>query len=163
MPADTIDLLSDTELDSYQRMGEKIAASLNGSVKSALETGRLIRADWRSCCDAVAAGNTPTAHARRGGFEARVESALPLFRRLAAKVDRAVPLLPHEIKGVAELSSLIDWLERFNDKVLKAWTGPEALEELAGEHYPLSSADLDVLAARYPAPVAWYEEEGKPF
>jgi hypothetical protein len=163
MPAATLSLVTDADLDAYESMGEQLAARLNESVRAAIEASRGIRAAWRSCCDAVGAGRTAEAHARRGEIEQSLRASLPVLRQISSQAERVAPRLPQEINGVDDLRALIGWLERFKDKVLAAWTGPDALEELAGEHYPLTSAELDVIAERYPAPAAWYEQEGKPF
>ncbi len=159
----TITLLDDAELDSHEKRAEELAARLNEAVNNANETIRSIRADWRGCCDSVAAGNSEEVQKKQADFEKVVMIRLPRLRLLAAQVDRAIHLLPHEIEKANEFTCLLEWLERFHDKVLRVWTGSDALEELVGEHYPLSSDELDAIGARHPAPAAWYEEDSKPF
>jgi hypothetical protein len=163
MTETAISVLDDAELDAHERRAEEMAIKLNTSVNGAIDTVRLIRAEWRACCDCVASGRTEDAHAKRADFEKVVVLQLPRLRHLSSQVDRAAGVLPHEIKKAAELSSLLEWLEQFHDMVLTVWTGPDVLEQLAGEHYPLSSAELDAIGARNPAPAAWYEEDSKPF
>jgi hypothetical protein len=163
MPEATISLLDDAELDFHEKRAAEMAARLNTSVEQALEAIRSMRAEWRACCDLVAAGRPEDAHAKRSGFEKEVLLLLAQVRHVAAQAERAANLLPQEIRGTDELHALLAWLERFHNTVLRGWLGPEALEELAGEYYPLSSAELDAIGARHPAPVAWYEEDSKPF
>jgi hypothetical protein len=121
-----------------------------------------VRKLWRSVCDEVAASRTPFAHDLRTTLAQATANSLRTSREVIPLLDRVTKLTAHELSGVKEMQEVVAWVEKFDKVVLPAWTGPDELEELAGEHYPLSSAELDVIGAKHPAPTVWAEQEGNP-
>jgi hypothetical protein len=50
-------------------------------------------------------------------------------------------------------------MERLKARVFDQWRTPEDLEKLAVEHYPLSQARLQQIAATHAPPPEWYQGE----
>jgi hypothetical protein len=151
------------QLSANEQQRDLLLAHCADVTALAAQLGATVRRQWRSCCDEVAAGRTEVAHALRAALAGSTADTLALLERFRSLVVRTTASSGREVAGAKDLAGVIAWLERFRDVVLATWTSPEALEELAGEHYPLSSEELDAIGARHPAPAAWYEQEGKPF
>ncbi len=151
------------QVSASERQRDLLLEQCSDITALAVRRGLWVRQQWRACCDEVAAGRTTVAHGTRLALAQEVADTLQFLHRIRPLVARTAALSGQEVRGAREMAGVIAWLERFRDVVLPAWTSPEALEELVGEHYPLSSEELDAAGARYPAPAAWYEEDSKPF
>jgi hypothetical protein len=114
---------------------------------------------WQRMVLAVAKGQTEQMQAGR----ARLLSALE--KRLGELKDTHVLAVWLRELGSAEIPDPdmllpeVAGLERLKANVFDRWQSAEDLERLAVEHYPLTQAQLEQVAARHPPPPEWYEGE----
>lgn len=113
---------------------------------------------WRKIIINVAKGKTAEMQAERTGVLNDFETRLDILKKGHAS-------LTSQYKGGWTdldpdfLLSEIATMERLKARVLDRWQSTEDLERLAVEHYPLSQAQLEQIAATQAPPASWYEGE----
>jgi hypothetical protein len=151
------------EIAVTEKLHKLLLGKASAAVAATAEDTKQLKALWKAVCDEVAAGRISAAHGIRGELASRVSQHTHHGQELLRLLDNVKELTGEPVPHADEWRRAFAWVERFEKVVLPAWTGPDELEELVGEHYPLSSAELDAIGAKHPAPAAWYEQDGKPF
>jgi hypothetical protein len=118
---------------------------------------------WQQIILEVAAGRTAEMQALRQRLLAAFQKHLDLLKRTSAfatelrKWHREESLPDPDV-----LQRDLAGLERLRINVFDHWQTAEDLEALALEHYPLSSAQLERVAATHAPPAEWYAPQSPP-
>jgi hypothetical protein len=134
-----------------------------GLVSLVLESAEKCSAAWPVCVKAVAAGETGRIHALRDVLYTGLLHRLEALRHATRLAGMAAALEGREVSGADRLSAATADLERLRVRVFERWRTAEDLEDLVAADYPLSGAQLEALAAKYPPPPSWYQEEDMTF
>lgn len=119
---------------------------------------------WLQIVMNVAKGQTAEMHASRPRLLSHFEKRLYILKQDYALLTRHHKEGQTEIPDADFLLPEIAGMERLKARVFDRWHTAEDLEKLAVEHYPLSQARLQQIAATHaPPPASWYADESKPF
>jgi hypothetical protein len=114
---------------------------------------------WRRITMEVARGQTSEIQAIRPRLLGAFEKRLRLLRETHALAAGLSTLGRTDVPSPEILAPEIAGMERLKAGVFDRWQTAEDLEELAARDYPLSTADLERIAAAHAPPAAWYEGE----
>ncbi len=138
--------------------GTWLASQSQQLVSRALDEPHRLTQMWEQLCElAYIAGAgilQPYRPAIEQSYQFKREN-LALAVKLVSRVKNAVGI---DLVGADRLPAAAEAIERFRAAVLDKWASLEDLEELLVESFPLSSADLKIVAAKSPPPQSWYDE-----
>lgn len=114
---------------------------------------------WKSIIVDVAKGRTAEIQAARPRLLGCFETRLTQLKRTQVLAICLSALNKKNPPDTNALMAEIERMERLKARVFDHWRSADDLERLAVEHYPLSQAQLEQIAATHPPPAEWYEGE----
>jgi hypothetical protein len=136
-------------------LGHQLSRVVEGMKGSA----RLFEKIWREVVLEVARGQTSEIQALRPRLLGAFEKRLRLLRETHALAAGLSTLGRTDVPSPEVLAPEIAGMERLKAGLFDRWQTAEDLEDLAARDYPLSTADLERIAATHAPPAAWYEGE----
>jgi hypothetical protein len=126
-----------------------------------LEHARQVSDSWaRVCRQAIQSGNAEQLHATRDDYRTFLLAHLKILDGWLVLLNR----FPQEYPpGFAQdFASIREQLQKHHDSLFPRWQTLEDLEAILLERVSLPNDQLKELAAKYPPPQAWYDEDNSP-
>ena len=131
-------------------------------LRTAEEPARLWEV-WSRLCELAVVGGLDVLAPRREQLASSLALKEDMVRRgldLAGRLER---LLGHPLEGADKLPPAAEQLRLFRTEILDRWQSTDDLAEMLIERISLPEDRLKALAAAYPPPPRWYEEDFDPF
>lgn len=114
---------------------------------------------WQNLIVEVAKGHIDEMQAARSELLSSFETRFSQLKRTHALVTWLSSLGRGNLPDPDLLMPEIKGMEQLKARVFDRWQSADDLEKLAVEHYPLSQARLDKIAATHAPPTEWYQGE----
>jgi hypothetical protein len=123
---------------------------------------QFFREFFQDCARGLEPEQSAELHQLRETLRARWEAVLAQSRRLLALAEQFHGL-PEATKISLRLRQAQQNLAKLGNDVFDRWHTLEDLESLLVKYFPLTTAQLEALAAKFRPPPEWFADDDKPF
>jgi hypothetical protein len=146
-------------LENIEDLVRVLVRQAGAAVEGMRGSARAFENTWQSIVLDVAKGQTAKMQTARSGLLNCFETRLRQLKHTRALVTCLAALGKADLPNPDALVPEIEGMERLKARVFDRWQSGDDLEKLAVEHYPLSQARLEKIAATHAPPVEWYQGE----
>lgn len=146
-------------LENIEDLVRVLVRQAGGAVEGMKGSARAFENVWQSIVVDVAKGQTAQMQAARPRLLSFFERRLGQLKHTRALVACLAALGRADLPDPDVLVPEIEGMEQLKTRVFDRWQSADDLEKLAVEHYPLSQARLQQIAATHAPPAEWYQGE----